>query len=45
MEYILVVLSGILFWYKSNAKIVHDIQWDPWQWWLYTGLLSNYMAL
>jgi len=45
MEYILIVLSGVLFWFKSNSKIVFDLQWSPWQWWLYTGLLSNYMAL
>jgi len=45
MEYILILLSGVLFWFKSNSKIVFNFNWTPWEWWLYTGLLSNYMSL
>jgi len=45
IEYILILLTGTLFWFKSNSKMVFDLQWSPFQWWLYTGLLSNYMSL
>lgn len=45
IEYILILLTGVLFWFKSNSKIVFNLNWSPWEWWLYTGLLSNYMSL
>lgn len=45
MEYVLIFFCGVLFWFKSNAKIVFELYWEPWEWWLYTGLLSNYMSL
>jgi hypothetical protein len=45
LEYILIFLCGVLFWFKSNSKIVFQFNWSPWEWWLYTGLLSNYMTL
>lgn len=45
MEYVLILLSGVLFWFKSNSKILFGLNWSPWEWWLYTGLISNYMSL
>lgn len=34
-----------LLWYKGNAKILFGIEWTPFQWWLYTGLISSYLGL
>lgn len=35
----------ILLWYKGNAKILFDVQLNPFQWWLYTGLFTSYLGL
>lgn len=40
----LCLLYAIL-WYKGNAKILFGLEWTPWQWWLTTGLLTNYLGL
>lgn len=34
-----------LLWYKGNAKILFDVQFNPFQWWLYTGLITSYLGL
>ena len=34
-----------ILWYKGNSKIIFDINLPPWQWWLYTGLITNYLGL
>lgn len=39
------ILLYIILWLKSNAKIIYGIQLAPWQWWLYTGLITNYLGL
>ena len=40
----LIILYSIL-WYKGNAKIIYGIELKPWQWWLSTGLITNYLGL
>ena len=39
------IILYIILWYKGNAKILYDIQLAPWQWWLFTGLITNYLGL
>ena len=39
------ILLYIILWLKGNAKIIYGIQLAPWQWWLYTGLITNYLGL
>ena len=39
------ILLYILLFLKYNSKILFDFQWSPFQWWLYTGLISNYIGL
>ncbi len=39
------VILYILYYLKGNSKILFDFNWTPFQWWLYTGLISNYIAL
>ena len=38
-------LAHVIFWYKSNSKILFNFDWSPLKWWLYTSLLTNYMTL
>lgn len=41
----LIILLYILLWFKGNANKIYDLDIRPWQWWLYTGLISNYIGL
>lgn len=41
----LIVLCAFIYWFRSNAKAVFDLQWTPFQWWLYTSLITNYASL
>ena len=41
----LTIVLYILLYLKGNSKILFDFQWTPFQWWLYTGLFSNYIGL
>jgi len=41
----LTIILYILLYIKGNSKILFDFQWTPFQWWLYTGLISNYIGL
>lgn len=41
----LIVFCAFVYWFRSNAKAVFDLQWTPFQWWLYTSLLTNYASL
>lgn len=41
----LTILLYIILYLKGNSKILFDFQWTPFQWWLYTGLISNYIGL
>ena len=41
----LIILLYILLWFKGNANKIYDLDIKPWQWWLYTGLISNYVGL
>jgi len=34
-----------ILWYKGNAKILFGLEWQPWRWWLTTGLVTNYLGL
>lgn len=38
-------IANILFWFKGNSKELFDLQWTPFQWWLYTSLVTNYLTL
>ena len=40
----LIVLYTLL-WFKGNAAILFDIKLAPFYWWLYTGLITNYLGL
>ena len=42
---ILTIILYILIWFKGNVKILYNINLAPWQWWLYTGLITNYLGL
>jgi len=41
----LIILCAFIYWFRSNAKAVFDIHWTPFQWWLYTSLITNYASL
>ena len=32
-------------WFKANSKPLFDFQLSPFGWWLYTGLITNYLGL
>lgn len=38
-------LLYVIIWYKSNAKLLYNINLSPFQWWLTVGLLSDYLGL
>lgn len=38
-------LLYIIIWYKSNAKLLYGINMSPIQWWLTTGLITDYLGL
>jgi uncharacterized membrane protein len=45
---ITIVLLTILYtlvWLKGNANKLFNLELQPWEWWLYTGLISNYLGL
>lgn len=42
---LLIILLYILLWFKGNANKIYGLDIRPWQWWLYTGLISNYIGL
>lgn len=39
------IILYIILWYKGNAKILYGTPLAPWQWWLSTGLITNYLGL
>jgi hypothetical protein len=39
------IVLYIILYLKGNSKVLFDLQWTPFQWWLYTGLISNYIGL
>lgn len=41
----LIVFCALMYWFRSNAKVVFHLDWTPFQWWLYTSLLTNYASL
>ena len=41
----MLIILYIILWYKGNAKIMYGIDLKPWQWWLSTGLITNYLGL
>lgn len=43
--FIYMILLYTILWFKGNAKILYGIELAPWQWWLYTGLFTNYFGL
>jgi hypothetical protein len=38
-------LLYVVLWYKGNAVILYNINLSPFQWWLCTGLMTNYLGL
>lgn len=42
---LLTIVLYILLYLKGNSKILFGLQWSPLEWWLYTGLVSNYIGL
>ena len=45
LYFIYIIILYTILWYKGNAKILYGTQLAPWQWWLYTGLITNYLGL
>ena len=49
MEYVLpslmLSLANVIFWFKGNSKELFGLDWSPFQWWLYTSLVTNYITL
>jgi hypothetical protein len=41
----MLIVLYLILWYKGNAKLIYNIDFQPWQWWLYTGLITNYLGL
>jgi len=39
------ILLYTILWFKGNAKPIFNINVSPWQWWLYTSLITNYLGL
>lgn len=48
-EYILPIamltLANLVFWFKGNSKELFQLDWTPFQWWLFTSLFTNYLTL
>jgi hypothetical protein len=43
---VLMICSSVcLHWVRANALVVWGLDWNPFQWWLYTGLVTTYLAL
>jgi uncharacterized membrane protein len=42
---LLVILLYIVLWFKGNANKIYTLDIKPWEWWLYTGLVTNYLGL
>tara|TARA_B100000902_G_C27244677_1_gene881947 strand:- start:133 stop:456 length:324 start_codon:yes stop_codon:yes gene_type:complete len=42
---VLLCILYTILWFKGNAKPLFNIELNPWQWWLYTGLITNYLGL
>ena len=38
-------LCYIFYWFKANSRDVYGFDWGPFKWWLYTGLVTNYIGL
>tara|TARA_B100001059_G_C17764247_1_gene544632 strand:+ start:223 stop:546 length:324 start_codon:yes stop_codon:yes gene_type:complete len=45
LHIILLILLYTILWFKGNSKPLFDIQLSPFYWWLYTGLITNYLGL
>jgi len=41
----LIIFCALVYWFRSNAKVVFDLQWSPLEWWVYTSLLTTYANL
>lgn len=37
--------ANVIFWFKGNSKEIYGLQWNPFQWWIYTSLFTNYITL
>lgn len=35
----------VVYWIRHNGKIIWEIEWSPFQWWLYIGLFTTYLVL
>ena len=42
---LIILLAQVVFWFKGNAKFTHGLDWNPFQWWLYTSLFTSYACL
>lgn len=42
---LLLIILYTLLWFKGNANKIYGFNMQPWQWWLYTGLFTNYLGL
>ena len=45
MHFFALFLLYIILWFKGNAKPLFNINMQPWQWWLTTGLITNYLGI
>lgn len=39
------LLINSFYWFKGTAKDLFGLSWTPVEWWVYTGLISNYASL
>jgi hypothetical protein len=45
MYVLLIFLCAFIYWFRSNAKAAFGLDLTPFEWWLYTSLITNYAAL
>lgn len=45
MHFISLIILYIILWFKANSKPLFGFNLAPWEWWLYTGLITNYLGI
>lgn len=45
MYILLIFFCAVVYWFRSNAKAVFGLDLSPFEWWLYTSLVTTYASL
>lgn len=41
----MIFLANVVFWFKGNSKVLFDLEWTPFRWWLTASLVTDYLTL